>query len=121
MTDQQTNFTKEKVMQEQIMPLIKQVHALCEENKIPFLAAFSFGYESKEYDKSREQRFHMGGSVCLHDDDSVPPEMDLAYKLIFQGISAAAPAMLADALRSLSGRVTSKTVSHDEPAAASAN
>lgn len=118
MLNQETNFAKEKVMQEQIMPLIRQVHSLCEQNKIPFLAAFSFGYESKEDANSREQRFHMGGSVALPDDDSVPPEMYLAYQMIFHGFNEAAPALLKESLRALSGRMRTETILTGESASA---
>lgn len=121
MTDQQTTFNKEKVTQEQIMPLIKQVHALCEGNDIPFIAVFSFGSETKQDENSREQRFHMGGSCYLPEDDSAPTEMHLAYQMIFHGFSEAAPVLLKESLRALSGATRMETTLTDEAAAASAN
>lgn len=82
MTDQQTAFNNEKVLSEQIMPLVKQLHAICESNQIPFFAAFTYGAETTEDEEKRHQQFHMGGSCWLPGGDSASPEMYRAHKIL---------------------------------------
>lgn len=118
MSDQQKALNNEKVLHEQIMPLIKQVHAMCVDNNIPFLAAFSSSAEKTEDDKTRHQVFHMGGSCFLPADESVPPELHLAHSLIFEGLSVAAPYLLKESMRALSGSVRTETQASEVAAAA---
>ncbi|HEX7646344.1 MAG TPA: hypothetical protein VF450_02915 [Noviherbaspirillum sp.] len=119
---QQNDFNHEECFDANVRPLIKQVHKLCEERHIPFIAAFAYGLDTTADDESKQQRFHMGGSCFLPGNDSVPPEMYLAHKLIFEGIDAAAPRMMALALACAAGDRQSHTEHPDQvPAGATIN
>lgn len=116
-----TAFNQEKTLMEQVMPLVKQLQTICEDNKIPFIAAFSYGVETTEDDTKRHQQFNMGASCYLPGDDTASPEMYLAHKMLFEGMNAAAPYMLAFASKIMSGSTSRTTKKIDEPAAATIN
>ena len=119
---QQNDFNHEEWFDANVRPLVKQMHTLCEERGIPFIAAFAYGLDTSADDESRQQRFHMGGSCFLPGNDSVPPAMYLAHKLVFEGIDAAAPLMMALALACAAGDRQSHTEHSDQaPASATIN
>ncbi len=107
--DEAANYNDELWLNENVLPLVKQLHVLCAERGIPFLAAFAHGLDAKLNEESKETRYMMGGSCHLPGNDRTPPEMHLAQKLIFEGIDAAAPHFAAEALKGIMGLRKSST------------
>lgn len=76
-------FTEEKVYDEKISPLMKQIIAICKEHKIPMIATFIYENDENSDEGAATTYLNFGG------DDRFSDCLSRAYKVLRVGIHSA--------------------------------
>lgn len=83
------NFDLSDVFEEQIRPLMSQVHDICVKNGLSFVAGFAVSNEIKrDDDAQRDYNVGIAGSVFLNGPSRTPPELVVADTAFRKGLEA---------------------------------
>lgn len=108
------NFDLSGVFEEQIRPLMSQVHDICVKNGLSFVAGFAVSNEIKRDDNAqRDYDVGIAGSVFLNGPNRTPPELVVADKAFREGLDSALS--VAFALKQAGGETTRVVEVTEEP------